>query len=660
MPALKSIASAWQGPVRRTAREVASGTNVDERLKAARERREEQQRLLASRVHSRFERERRAKLHYEQQLQERQKKLQEQKLKEDMRRAAVEEKRQQRLKEEKERNESAVRRTQEKSQRAQVNFSQNVRGRKPAKNAPRHIVLSTWEKNLVSRLLTPTSSYLARSKSAVDQSAEEVSFYSTTSSSPSRTPQKLQDNRPQLKRPPNQRAQDQKPQIQKTPNQRLQIQRPQIQKPQGQRLQNQKPQIQKPQVQRLQNQKLPIQKPQVQRLQNQKPQTQRPVIQKSQNLRPPTQRPPPPHLSPSHSQRRNTSGLQPKATTTHNANKKTPNVGPKARSPPNHNSATKTSRTASSPSPDRAHRRSSRRHSIPLQLDLESVPEEDVPICNSALSPGNSRPARVSAEDKIEDSSETLIYESEAESRTAGDGSPSRMLSPPPEAPLRRSNGTSDPEEASRSLAVKRREARLLRELEEQESLAAAEVERRSREELERREAEERARQQAETERLIAEKQRREEDAHRRAEEEERAQAMHEAALLHKQREEEQAREREKAAQAQKERELAAQKEEAERQVRKKRLEEIMRRTRRTVSPDTKSATVSILPKENNETPVQDAVKLPAGSRPSQTLMDDKDANDDMVPVVAFKERRSLRTLTGLEDIQTHQRAEVI
>ncbi|XP_049595626.1 ensconsin isoform X2 [Syngnathus scovelli] len=666
MPALKSIASAWQGPVRRTAREVASGTNVDERLKAARERREEQQRLLASRVHSRFERERRAKLHYEQQLLERQKKLQEQKLKEDMRRAAVEEKRQQRLKEEKERNESAVRRTQEKSQRAQENFSQNVRGRKPAKNAPRHIVLSTWEKNLVSRLLTPTSSYLARSKSAVDQSAEEVvhicrravSFYSTTSSSPSRTPQKLQDNRPQIKRPPNQRAQDQKPQIQKTPNQRLQIQRPQIQKPQVQRLQNQKPQIQKPQVQRLQNQKSPIQKHQIQRLQNQKPQTQRPVIQKSQNLRPPTQRPPPPHLSPSHSQRRNTSGLQPKATTAHIANKKTPNVGPNARSPPNHNGATKTSRTASSPSPDRAHRRSSRRHSNPLQLDLESVPEEDVPICNSALSPGNCRPARVSAEDKIEDSSDTLIYESEAESRTAGDG-PSRMLSPPPEAPLRRSNGTSDPEEASRSLAVKRREARLLRELEEQESLAAAEAERRSREELERREAEERARQQAETERLIAEKQRREEDAHRRAEEE-RAQAMHEAALLQKQREEEQAREREKAAQAQKERELAAQKEEAERQVRKKRLEEIMRRTRRTVSPDTKSATVSILPKENNETPVHDAVKLPAGSRPSQTLMDDKDANDDMVPVVAFKERRSLRTLTGLEDIQTHQRAEVI
>ena len=30
---------------------------------------------------------------------------------------------------------------------------------------------------------------------------------------------------------------------------------------------------------------------------------------------------------------------------------------------------------------------------------------------------------------------------------------------------------------------------------------------------------------------------------------------------------------------------------------------------------------------------------------------------DDVVPVVAFKERRSLRALSGLEEIQTHQRA---
>ncbi|XP_054652560.1 ensconsin-like isoform X3 [Dunckerocampus dactyliophorus] len=554
---------------------VAGGPNIDERLKAARERREEQQRLLAWRVQSRQEREQRARLHYEQQLQERQRKLKEQKIKEERRRCAVEEKRKQRLQEEKERNESAMRRTQEKSQKAQQNFGQTLRGRKPAKN---------------------------------------VSFYSTTSSSSSSTPQ---------------RPQEQKPHIQRPQNQRIQNQRPQEQKPQNQRPPNQRPQPHKPQNQRPQNRRLS------------------------------------PSPGPSHSQTRSTNHRQLNTATQQDANRRNQNMGLIARPPPN-----KTSRTASSPSPEQAHRRSSRRHSIPLQLDLPSVPEEDVPICTSALSPGNSRPARIEDphEDKMQDSpeahSDLLGFEAELESRTAGDGSPSKVPPYIREVQLRHSAGTTDPEEASRLLAEKRREARLLREREEQDRLQAAEAEMRSHEELERRRAEERACQQAEAQRLIADKKRREEEEQRRAEEE-RAQAMREAALLLKQREEEQAREREKAAQLTKERELLAQKEEAERQVRKKRLEEIMRRTRRTSSPDTKSATVSILPKENSELPVhsgaiKDAVRLPAaGSRPQQLVLDH--SGDDMVvPVVAFKERRSVRTLAGLEDIQTHQRAEVI
>lgn len=38
---------------------------------------------------------------------------------------------------------------------------------------PRRLPLTAWEKNLISRLLTPTCSYLARSKSAGCQSGEE-------------------------------------------------------------------------------------------------------------------------------------------------------------------------------------------------------------------------------------------------------------------------------------------------------------------------------------------------------------------------------------------------------------------------------------------------------------------------------------------------------
>ncbi|XP_073339227.1 LOW QUALITY PROTEIN: ensconsin [Pagrus major] len=558
---------------------VANGQNLDERLKAARERREEQEKALASRELSRIEREQRARQYFEQQLQQRKKKLLEQRLKEESRRAAVEEKRKQRLKEEKERHESAVRRTQEKSQKAQQSPGQNSRGRKPAKNVPRRLPLTPWEKNLVSRLLTPTCSYLARSKSAGCQSGEEVvhicrravSFHSMNTTI-TITPQKPQrsgsvPNRPTASPSP-------------IPSQYRSINLAQI------------------------------------------------IELKDGMVKPATVT---------------------KATVTK-------------------------SRPSPPPSPERTPRRSISRHSTPLQLELPSVPEEDVSVCSAALSPGNSRPVRTSAEGQQENPPETPCSnlpqnKTEARTRAAADGSPLRT--PPPSTPetpqvtSKPSAGTTDREEASRLLAEKRREARLQREKEEQERLQKEEEERRCREELERRRSEERARQQAEAQRLIEEKMRREEEEQRRAEEE-RAQAMKEAALLQKQREEEQAKERDKAEQIKQEREIIAQKEEAARQARKKRLEEIMRRTRRTDSPDTKSAPVRTLPPLPNEAQpkenthpvhngtIEDAVRLPEVTKTSQLGLNNE---EDMVPVVAFKERRSLRTLTGLDEIQTHQRA---
>ncbi|XP_033499572.2 uncharacterized protein map7a isoform X3 [Epinephelus lanceolatus] len=530
-------------PPRPTA--VAGGQNVDERLKAARERREEHQRLLASREQSRLEREQRARRYYEQQLQERKKKLLDQRLRQERKRAAVEEKRRQRLREEKERYESAVRRTVEKSQKAQQSLNQNSRGRKLNKNVSFH------------------------------------SMNSTTTTPP-------------------------------------------------------------------------------------KPQHQSGSVHHRPSASP----------SPSNSQHRSINVAQIKAARQQDTNKRNSNP----RSPANSVKPAKVTKSrTTSPSPERTPRRSISRHSTPLQLELPSVPEEDVAVCSSALSPGNSRPIRTSAEgqrEKMRDENTPAApcvnvpnEETAAINRTAGHGSPPQKPLPPapqpPEVVCRPSGGTTDPQEASRILAEKRREARLQREREEQERLQREEAERRSREELERKRAEERARQQAEAQRLIEEKMKREEEEQRRAEEE-RAQAMREAALLQKQREEEQAREMAKAEQMKQERELLAQKEEAARQARKKRLEEIMRRTRRTDSPDMKSAPVRILPNEaqpkENTQPVhngtiEDAVKLPVVTKTSQLGLNNE---EDMVPVVAFKERRSLRTLTGLEEIQTHQRAEVI
>ncbi|XP_004540197.2 uncharacterized protein map7a isoform X3 [Maylandia zebra] len=527
---------------------AGNGQNVDERLKAARERREEHQKLLASRELSRLEREQRARLYYEQQLQERKKKLLEQRLKEERRRAAVEEKRKQRLKEERERYESAVRRTLEKSQKAQQSLSQNARGRKLTKN---------------------------------------VSFHSmnTTTTHKPRHHSGSVHNRPS-------------------------------------------------------------------------------ASSGSRN-----------------SQHRSISVAQIKAAKQQNIVKRTSSTLSKVQSNTISvcvKSALMPSRT-SSPSSERTSQRSVIKQPTLLQPELPSLPEEDAAACNSALSPANSRPVRKSVESQQEKlrgknpqetpSSNLPDKDKVTLKRTAGDGGLSKMPPCPapqtPEVMSRPSAGTTDPEEASRLLAEKRREARLQREKEEQERLQREEAERQSHEELERRRAEERARQQAEAQRLIEEKRRREQEEQRRAEEE-RAQAMREAALLQKQREEELAKEQARAEQLKQEREMLAQKEEAERQARKKRLEEIMRRTRRTDSPDTKSVPVRIMsndaqPKENTQPvhngTIEDTAKAPVGNKTTQLGLN---SQEDMLPVVAFKERRSLRTLTGLEEIQTHQRAEVI
>ncbi|XP_062982521.1 MAP7 domain-containing protein 2 isoform X7 [Elgaria multicarinata webbii] len=89
---------------------------TDERQRLARERREEREKYLAAREQQILEKERRAKLQYEKQIEERWRKLEEQRQKEEQKRAAVEEKRRQKLREEEERLEAMMRRSMERSQ----------------------------------------------------------------------------------------------------------------------------------------------------------------------------------------------------------------------------------------------------------------------------------------------------------------------------------------------------------------------------------------------------------------------------------------------------------------------------------------------------------------------------------------------------------------
>nr|XP_029515535.1 ensconsin-like isoform X5 [Oncorhynchus nerka] len=92
---------------------------IDERLRVAKERREEADRQQATKETQILERERKAKLQVERQMEERQKKLDEQRRKEEQRRSAVEGKRKLKQEEEKEHYEAVMRRTLERSQRVE-------------------------------------------------------------------------------------------------------------------------------------------------------------------------------------------------------------------------------------------------------------------------------------------------------------------------------------------------------------------------------------------------------------------------------------------------------------------------------------------------------------------------------------------------------------
>ncbi|CAL8284788.1 unnamed protein product [Lota lota] len=612
-----------------------TGPNVDERLRLARERREEKEKLLASRELGRLEREQRARRYYELQLETRKRKLLEQRVKEEGRRTAVEEKRKQRQREEKERYESAVRKTLEKSQRLQHNLTQISRGRLH-KNTSRCSPLTAWERNLVSRLLTPTCSYLARSRSAGCLSGQEVVHVCRRSVS-CHSMNTIPKN--------------------------------------NQAIHHHKP----PQQTGTARQRGP-----------------------ARHTRPAA----PP--SPGSSKPRSHSLPQIKAEKQHQLDKKS-KTRSNAGTPPVNTSRAKSAPTKTNqttlpiPSPQRSPRRPIRRQSFSMPPELPSVPEEELPVCVPAssdhalfdhapsgptLSPGNARPIILTEErppgvlEVVKCPPESLPRSDSSDDSTTKRASSRTSIAAtgmhkPPEAASRPAGGgTTNREEALRLLAERRKEARLQREQEkqrerreEEESRSREEAELRRVEQEDLRRAEERSRQQAEeqtrlhveAQRLVEEKRRREEEEHRRAEEE-RTQAMREAALLQKKREEEQAVEREKAEQVKREREDLAQKEDAERQARRKRLEEIMRRTRRTDATDTKLAPDSIAPtetrpKENTE-PVNNGHTGPvtrqsAGLKPAQRGMT---GIEDMVPVVAFKERRTIRTLTGLDEIQTHQR----
>nr|XP_055027944.1 ensconsin isoform X1 [Misgurnus anguillicaudatus] len=543
---------------KRNANTAESDTlKVDERLQLARERREAYQKQLALRERSWLAREERARNFYEKHLEERRRKLEEQRQKEERRRMAVEEKRKQRLKEERERYESVMRRTMEKSQKAKQKLghcSRRTANSTQSNKRAKRRSLSQWEIELVSRLQTPTISYLARSRSAVCLSRDTVvhvcrrsaSCHSTNSSNA----QKAQVHcGKEVKRPgPNVT-------IRRTANRELVAKG-------GFEEKNQKTQ--------------------------------------SQTI----------------------------AEINHKQDKHL------------HENAILSASSLQI--------RSHLRHPLPKQDGLPPLLEEE-DLEQYELQQAEETTQCLQRSDRQDkqlqlNPATNLPYGSPTPNRPNQIGDGERIGSPA---------WTTNPEEATRLLAEKRKQARLLKEKEEEEHRQKLEMERRNREELTRRRAEERARQDAEAFRLKEELRIREEKR-LQAEQENPRRQMEEENRLQQQREEEEARQRAQAEQQRLEREIRFQREEVERQERKKRLEEIMKRTRKTESEDKRPGLVKDTLSSENLKPV---VRLPGpGKTPKLEIRDE----EDMLPTVAFKERRSFRPLAGLEKMQAHQQTEVI
>ncbi|KAM9656558.1 ensconsin isoform 3-T3 [Morphnus guianensis] len=547
---------------------------VDDRQRLARERREEREKQLAARESIWLEREERARQHYEKHLEERRKKLEEQRLKEERRRAAVEEKRRQRIEEDKERHEAVVRRTIERSQKPKqkqnrwswggalhnrinntdpdrrsvstMNLSKHVdpvinkrlsSSSATLLNSPdraRRLQLSPWESSIVSRLLTPTHSFLARSKSTAALSGDAVIPICPRSASCS--PISPLSYKAMNCRNPGDRA------------------------------------------------KLYASTDAVGRRRA----THLAWTDKKEKERD--------HLSSSFSASfkgghfsSNPKARSPAPSPVWHASKSLPflpGTPKQITSPPGSSKVSSTQ--ARPPSPGNIR---------PVKKEVKPESEKKRP----------EKEAEKANEERTEESKGTSVGAGESASReelaVQADltqvASPSLPTAPPalspPPAPTKTSAGTTDPEEATRLLTEKRRLAREQREREEQERKEREELERQKKEELSQRIAEERARreeeearrQEAEEKRKEAEEEREKEERLRRQAEEREQKEKEELERVQKQKEEE-ARLREEAERIRLEREKHFQREEQERLERKKRLEEIMKRTRRVEAVDKK------------------------------------------------------------------------
>ncbi|XP_012929798.2 MAP7 domain-containing protein 1 isoform X3 [Heterocephalus glaber] len=604
-----------------------------ERHKLAKERREERAKYLAAKKAVWLEKEEKAKVLREKQLQERRRRLEEQRLKAEQRRAALEERQRQKLEKNKERYEAAIQRSVKKTwaeirqQRwswagalhhsSPGNKTSGSRCSVSAVNLPKHVdsiinkrlskssatlwnspsrnrslQLSAWESSIVDRLMTPTLSFLARSRSAVtlprngrDQGRgcgsgrRPVRGRAGTSLPPRPHPDRP---RPSAAVPVCPRSASASPLTPCTASRSVHRCAPAS----GEHGERRKPSAGgSPAHVRHRPEASPVQKKEKKdkERENEKEKSalarELSLKQKRQSLpapaRPRLSSGPASELSPKSKARPSSPSMS-----WHRPASPCPSPGPSHTLPPKPPSPRGT--TAS---PKGRIRRKEEAKESPSTSGPEDKNQSKRRACEgkelaAPASPAPSpTPSPSPAQPTAEIPADTAI------------------LTPPPApappvTPSKPMAGTTDREEATRLLAEKRRQAREQREREEQERRLQAERDKRMREEQLAREAEARAEREAEARRQEEEEAR--EKAQAEQEEQER---------LQKQKEEAEARSREEAERQRLEREKHFQKEEQERQERRKRLEEIMKRTRKSEVAETKQKQDRKEAKANNSSP---------------------------------------------------------
>ncbi|XP_032351830.1 MAP7 domain-containing protein 1 isoform X11 [Camelus ferus] len=630
-----------------------------ERHKLAKERREERAKYLAAKKAVWLEKEEKAKALREKQLQERRRRLEEQRLKAEQRRAALEERQRQKLEKNKERYEAAIQRSVKKTwaEIRQQRWSwagalhHSSPGRKTsgsrcsvsAVNLPKHVdsiinkrlskssatlwnspsrnrslQLSAWESSIVDRLMTPTLSFLARSRSAVtlprngrDQAVPVCPRSASASPlTPCSAPRSGHRCGPAGER--------------------------------GERRERRKASAGgSPAPARLRPEASPVQKKEKKdkERENEKEKSalaRERSLKKRQSL-PASLRP---RVSTGNAELSPKSKARPSSPSTswHRPASPCLSPGPGHALPPKPPSPRGT--TAS---PKGRVRRKDEAKESPNVAGPEDKNQSKGKASDEKepAAPASPAPSPVPSPTPAQPQKEQPTAEIPAD--TAVLTSPPAPA--PPVTPSKPMAGTTDREEATRLLAEKRRQAREQREREEQERRLQAERDKRMREEQLAREAEARAEREAEARR------REEQEAREKAQAEQEEQER-----LQKQKEEAEARSREEAERQRLEREKHFQREEQERQERKKRLEEIMKRTRKSEAAETKKQDRKEA-KANSSSPVIDPAKA-VEARPSglQKEAVQKEELAPQEPQWSLPNKESPGSLVnGLQPLPAHQ-----